>query len=1004
MLLSYGNSNCFDEVAIRQQQIYAPQGIKMFDKKQYITDSFLKAQKYWIEKQKSSKKKINAKMALIPFLMPNLNKNLVDIAGNESDWNMNDEETSLFLSQLNKEFEDFNKDNVIMTWKTRFQSIPSKSLEEYTVNDICQGNADVIIELQALEQLLKNKIMVTIQSKFKINNITLNSQLTLDIFNINDVKLLHNQVLSLFPNGNHRLNVPLNVNNKKHNINFIENKITDSKGDIVFHLKQVNDEDKYPSEQSANTILFESYKNNAFLQKHKITQQDLENILSKVELDILNHPTKTINQNQSLIMVNSTYQDFIQLFQPNDYFTQSNNNLTDMYLAYIDLFHIEYITRYNLKKNWIQYFKPKKEYAFNSFKDCLHQYKKHLDYQFYQNSKKNAINKSKVLEDISNEEFCLTDLANYFSDNSKKDVTVGKHFLRMNCFKELNRISNNSGYLTKMFMTKYFNKGETILNRLKSFKHYVLLFNPDIKDIYYSSVLNNCYKVRDDNFNNLFNMLTIMKTCYPNLINNLMKYKQENAGLFPLIINAKLHDINNGVDDLLSFNKNKHLFNSKNQFKLLNKRKSSVLTKIHMVLQTSDSIYINNNINLSFIACYLNDKISELKDTLDLSNVSMSSENYQTITNIKKHLFWLLLSNHSFSIKNIHLIMREVGYLSEFIETFPYIKHFNNKTTQIIIKIIIQHWYQLFINIVQQINTEKIDCRIHCDKIIEKIKEFGKLKRDFYILHDFFVTLAQQNLTIYDIKKYINETKWKNYFNTDDYNTIVTRCLTEKIDDKFLLMIINKENDLFEFPLHKELKLNDKSTFKSLITYIQEYEKFYTTQKQILNNRVFNYDKYPITIEKMQIGDITITPISNSIELLYEGDHMSHCVYSYQDSCKNAEYVVFHITDNTEYKNGQNVIKELTLGLSVFKHHYGTLTDIKNSQSYQKFKEYRELRQDKKTLEQSPSYNNLYFAFNQCFGHKNDYIVNDEQIDNINLVINQLLYKLNCEFLDAVGL
>ena len=217
-------------------------------------------------------------MALLPFLMPNLDKNLVDIAGDESDWNMNDEETLLFLSQLNKEFEDFNKDNVIMTWKNRFQSIPSKSFEEYTVNDIRQENADVIIELQTLEQLLKNKIMVTIQSKFKTNNITLNSQLTLDIFNINDVKLLHNQILSLFPNGNHRLNVPLNINNKRHNINFIENKITDNKDNIVFHLKQVNDEDKYPSEQSANTILFESYKNNAFLQKHKITQQDLENI------------------------------------------------------------------------------------------------------------------------------------------------------------------------------------------------------------------------------------------------------------------------------------------------------------------------------------------------------------------------------------------------------------------------------------------------------------------------------------------------------------------------------------------------------------------------------------------------------------------------------------------------------------------------------------------------------------------------------------------------------
>lgn len=985
----------------------------MFDKKQYITDSFLKTQKYWIEKQKSSKKKINAKMALLPFLMPNLDKNLDDLIQEyASKLDLDDEEKDtytkalLVLSKLPKDLGGGNADKY-MDWKQVFQSIPSKSFEKYTVNDIHPENANVIIELQALDQLLKNKIMVTIQSKFKINNITLNSQLTLDIFNINDVKLLHNQVLSIFPNGNHRLNVPINVNNKKHNINFIENKITDSKGNIVFHLKQVADEDKYPSEQSANTILFESYQNDDLLQKHKITQQDLESLLSKVELDILNHPSKNIskndNQNQSLITVNSTYQDFIQLFQPNDYFAQSNNNLIDIYLAYIDLFHVEYITRYDLKKNWIQYLKPKKEYAFDSFKDCLHQYKKHLDYQFYQSSKQNSINKNKVLEDISNEELCLIDLANYFSDNAKKDVTVG-NFLRMNCFKELNRISDNSGYLTKMFMSKYLNKDKTILNRLKSFKHYVFLFNPDIKDIYYSSVLNNCYKVRYDNFNNLFNMLTIMKTCYPNLINNLMKYKQENAGLFPLIINAKLHDINNSVDDLLSFNKNKHLFNSKNQFKLLNKRKSSVLTKIHMVLQTSDSIYINNNINLSFIACYLNDKISELKDTIDLSNVSMSSENYQTITNIKKHLFWLLLSNHSFSIKHIHLIMREIGYLSEFIETFPYIKHFDNKTTQIIIKIIIQHWYQLFINIVQQINTEKIDCRIHSDKIIEKIKEFGKLKRDFYILHDFFVTLTQQNLTIYDIKKYINETKWKNYFNTDDYNTIATRCLTEKIDDKFLLTIINKENDLFEFPLHKELKLNDKSTFKSLIIYIREYEKFYTTQKQILNNRVFNYDKYPITIEKMQIGDISITPISNSIELLYEGNHMSHCVYSYQDLCKNAEYVAFHITDNKEYKNGQNVIKELTLGLSVFKNHYGILTDIENSRSYQKFKEYRKLPQDKKTLERSPSHNNLYFAFNQCFGYKNDYIVNDEQIANINLVINQLLYKLNCAFLDSIGL
>ena len=1004
---------CFDEVTIRQRkltQIHVSQGTKMFDKKQYITDSFLKAQKYWIEKQKSSKKKINAKMALLPFLMPNLNKNLVNIVGDESNWNMNDEETWLFLSQLTKEFEDFNKDNVIMTWKTRFQSIPSKSFEEYTVNDIREENVDFIIELQALEQLLKNKIMVTIQSKFKINNITLNSQLTLDIFNINDVKLLHNQILSLFPNGNHRLHVPLNINNKKHNINFIENKITDSKGDIVFHLKQVTDEDQYPLEQSSNNILFELNKNDNFLHKHKITKKDLENLLSKVELDILNHQTKTINQNQSLITVNSTYQNFIQLFQPNDYFVKSNNNLTDMYLAYIDLFHVEYITRYDLKKNWIQYLKPKKEYKFDSFRDCLHQYKKYLEYQYYQSSKQNPINKNKVFEDISNEEFCLKDLANYLSEHAKKDVFIDKHFLKMDSFKELNRISNNSGYLTKMYITKYFNKYKTILNRLKSFKHYVLLFNPDIKDIYYSSVLNNCYKVRDDNFNHMFNMLTIMKTCYPNLINNLMKYKQENAGLFPLIINSKLHDINNGVDDLLSFNKNKHLFDSKNQFKLLNKRKSSVLTKIYMALHINNSIHIGLNINDSFKICYVNHKHlkdkSNTKREPDFSQINMSHENYLLLTNIRTHVFWLLLSNRCFSIKQIHFMMQEMP-LHLLMISFPFVKHFDNKTTQIIIKIIIQHWYQFLLNIAQKSKKEKIDWRTKYEKIIKNFKEFNELKRDYYTIHDFLGTLASSNTTIHEINKYINESKWKSYFNTNNYNEVVTRCLTEKFDDKFLLTIINKENDLFEFPLHKELKLNDKSTFKSLITYIQEYDKFYATQKHILDNQVCDYNNYPITIEKMQIGNITITPVSNSTELLYEGNTMKHCVYSYRDLCKDAEYVAFHITDNTEYNNiqdGQNVIKELTLGLSVFKNHYGSLTDIENSKHYQKFKKYRKISQDKKILERSPSHNNLYFAFNQCFGYKNDYIINDEQIANINLVINQLLYKLNCELLDSVGL
>ena len=54
-------------------------------------------------------------------------------------------------------------------------------------------------------------------------------------------------------------------------------------------------------------------------------------------------------------------------------------------------------------------------------------------------------------------------------------------------------------------------------------------------------------------------------------------------------------------------------------------------------------------------------------------------------------------------------------------------------------------------------------------------------------------------------------------------------------------------------------------------------------------------------------------------------------------------------------------------------------------------------------LTKSPSQYNLFFAFNQCFGYKNDYIVNDEQIANINMVINKVLFKLNRDLLSKIG-
>lgn len=993
----------------------------MFDKTSYITNAFLKSQKYWIEKQKSSKRKINAKMALIHFLIPNLDSGFKNtIQELKTILDISDVEISSLLSELSKELVDPDNDedkvDLIMSWEYVFKHIQSKSFEEYTIDDVRKENADVIIELQALDQLLQSKIMVTIQSKFNINNVTLHSQLTLDVFNFNDVKLIHNQVLSLCPNSKHRLNVPLDIHNiKKHNINFIENKITDRQGNIVYHLKQL-DNDDYAIGQSANSLVFQLDKNDDFLQQYHIKQKDLETILSKVELDILNHPSKLMN-NKSLITIQSNHQDYIQLFQSNDYLVPSNSNIIDMHLSYIDLFHVEYITRYDLNKNEIQYMQPKKEYVFNSFKDCLHQYKKRLDCSDYQKISetyltKPQINPSKFTKDISNEEFYLKDLANYMSNYAQKDITVYKDiFAILRQFNKIHSIYNSSGYLTKLLFHKYLNKYKLIKNRLQLFKHYVLLFNPDIKNLYYTGILNNHHTLEDQCFNRTFNMLSIINTCYPNLIKNLMNYKKENAGLFPLIINAKLHDINNGLDDLLSFKKNQHLFDSKNQFKLLNKRKSSVLTKIYMCLYISGNLFISPNIDDSFSVCFK----GEPKEIWDLSKIHISHANYHLLLNMRKRLFWLLVSDYHFSIKQIHLIMMENYLLGSLRKDLPYVKYFDNKTIQIIIKIIMQHGYQLLLNMVRQSKQNKFDWRKKYNQIVDSFEEFSQLKRDTHMLIDFFLTLKESNTSIQDIKNYINETKWKNYFDTDDYDEIATKCLTEKIDGKFLLKIIHQDNNSFLLPLHKELKLNDKSTFKSLITYIREYDKFYITQEQILDNKVVDYNQYPIAIEKMQIGDVEITPILNSTELMYEGFDMEHCVYSYRDYCQRAEYVVFHITDKTQYniQDGQNVIRELTLGLSVVLNLYGSLDgnhikESKHAVSCEEYIKWSKYYCDQKTdgyemLTKSPSHGNLFFTFNQCFGYKNDYIVNDEQIANINMVINKVLFKLNRDLLSKIG-
>lgn len=149
----------------------------MFDKTSYITNAFLKSQKYWIEKQKTSKRKINAKMALIHFLIPNLDSGFKNtIQEIKTILDISDVEISSLLSELPKELVDPDNDedkvDLIMSWEYVFKHIQSKSFEEYTIDDVRKENADVIIELHALDQLLQSKIMVTIQSKFNINSNT----------------------------------------------------------------------------------------------------------------------------------------------------------------------------------------------------------------------------------------------------------------------------------------------------------------------------------------------------------------------------------------------------------------------------------------------------------------------------------------------------------------------------------------------------------------------------------------------------------------------------------------------------------------------------------------------------------------------------------------------------------------------------------------------------------------------------------------------------------------
>ena len=258
----------------------------MFDKKQYVIDSFLKLQKHLIAKQQSNpNKKINAKRAFIHFLMPKLNENELQT--------------------------DYTKD-----WQKIYQSIPSKPIHEYTIHDIhAEENADFLIELQAFKQLLKNKLIITVKSDWEINNQKFYSELKLDIFNIHDIKHVHNYLLSAFPNYQTRLKTSLKIDDKslnRHNIHLIEHVIKDENGEVVFRIKQNNDEQSIKNALNKSEIklkdnqkhlLFKVEKNTVFESFLQSNNTHMSQFLSKIELDMLNNNKNSNNDNHAYACV-----------------------------------------------------------------------------------------------------------------------------------------------------------------------------------------------------------------------------------------------------------------------------------------------------------------------------------------------------------------------------------------------------------------------------------------------------------------------------------------------------------------------------------------------------------------------------------------------------------------------------------------------------------------------------------------------------------------------------
>lgn len=945
--------------------------------KQIIIDKFLNLQSKLIKKQQQTGKKINGKRAFINFLLPNLNNKKV-------------------IDNINTSY-----------WQNLYQEVQSKPIEEYTVDDIVFENTDYLLEYQIVNQSLKTKLRITIKSCFNINNQTLYSNLILDIWGLKDIKAIQNQI-NILNNKNNAQEIVF----QKHNIQVIENTITDEQQNIVFQIKQNliinlddNDDFKYDS-----TMQFQIIQDTQFLNKFDITK-----ILSRVELDILSKLDK--NSNQSIIY--STYKDFFQKFNVEDFFVSNQtDNLMDIHVTYLDLFWYQKRIRYDVQQNWIDYAGLSDSDRTKNNESILHHmfdsnyYQTHRDFQDNYDDFKNKLDK------LSQTTLPLKDLFVLISEHVRVNIYAP---LKYSFYVEskimengglygyrsiLNNMKNDS-YLKYLLLSSLSQKHKQGINRCKLFYYYVLFFNPEFKNLWNSGLLQintDAVSVSEEYFYSIFNLFSLVSQKYPNMIKNLDKYLSENKCLFPIIIYHPISEINDDPNNLLSYKKNQSLFDSKNQFHLLNKKKSSLLTKLYLFCLSK----YNNDLSEN---CVFNNDVSAIVDTYHPNyeidgNINRIYAHCLKTTyqfeeerknNLLLNLFWKMVSDNQVSNRQLYFALSLCVKL--FIFNFNKIEQmFGYQTTKLMLDIVSLHFYKQILLIIQN----KTDWRSSFHAIFNSNHLCSSLNRDVFIFYDFLLDMYIKYQDGVKLQSIVDKSHYKVKLDfINHYEESVQKCLTTDVgNNAFIINLINDRlgskghKDILIFAFDKKLKLFPNSTFESIREYINNINQFYLRQEQIASHQVkyytyssYSYQEHQFQLETINMEDVCFEPILNSGRLIEEGVNMEHCVASYDYQIMNDKFLVYHITDKTEYPSESlektHVLSDLTLGLSLNKNLFnqviGENSNLNNN-----------------------NHSDSFIKLNQCYGYKNAVITNPEQNKNIESLVNKLIVQLNQQLVNII--